>query len=70
MHSMAVMVGEDLDLDVPRALEIALQIQFTVPECALGFRLSSGIGARQVFGAANYAQAPPTTAGRGLELSG
>ena len=42
VNRVAVRVGQDLDLDVPRAGQIALQDQSIVAECRSGLAPSSG----------------------------
>ena len=49
MHDIAVGVGQDLHFDMPRAAQIAFQVDLIVTEGGTGFRSRQPIGGRQFF---------------------
>ena len=68
---MAVLVGEDLDLDVAGALDQLLQIDFAGAEGALGLAARAVAKAEgRVVGSENGAHTFASTAGGGLEHDG
>src|SRR5205823_13240873 len=70
MADVAVMVGDDLDLDVPRAVDVALQIDSGVAEggLSLGAGLLQSLLEGQIV--AGDAHAFAAAAGRGLDEDG
>ncbi len=67
VHDVAVMIGDELDLDVPRALDVALEIDAGVAEGGLSLRgrLLQGAFERKIVGGDAHAAAP--AAGRRLD---
>src|SRR5687767_12724128 len=63
----AVRVAEDLNLDVPRALEVLLEIHRRVAERALRFAARGLVLVLQLAGIPADAHAPSATARRSLE---
>src|SRR5687768_10846749 len=63
----AVRVTEDLDLDVPRALEVLLEIDRRVAERTLRFAAGGLVLVLQLAGVPADAHAATAAAGRGLE---
>ncbi len=66
MHG-ALVVGEELDLDVAGALDILLEIDTGVPECLAGLRRSRLQRPRQVLRTPDHPHALATPAGGGLD---
>src|ERR1044071_7108702 len=66
MHDVAVMVADDLELDVARVLEVLLDVDIAVAERSFGFALRRAPQFRQVGRRADDAHA--TTAATGDRL--
>ena len=67
---VAVLVGENLELDVARVLDELLHVELAVAECVGGFGVSGVEEVGQLFGRADDAHAAATAAGLGLEDDG
>ena len=66
-HDVAVAVGDDLDLDVARLLEVALHVDRVVAEGGLGLGLGGRDGLDQVVRGLGDLHAAPAAAGGGLD---
>ena len=67
MHDMAMGVGQDLDFDMARALEVFLHIDGVVAEGGLGFGAGLGEGKGQFAGILGDLHAASAAARRGLD---
>src|SRR5262245_40114795 len=67
MHHMAVMIGEDLELDVTGRFDQPLDVERAVSECGLCFTSGLRNGARELRGIANFLHADATAALRRLD---
>ncbi len=65
-HDIAVLVGQNLKLDVPRILDVLLHVEVAIAERSRRFRLRRLEQSRQFFFVADDAHAAPAAAGRGL----
>ena len=63
----AVLVGDDLDLDVARPLDVALDVHVAVSEGGQRLRRSGAVHLRQLLPLADDLHPPPAPAGGGLE---
>ncbi len=64
---LAVVIGDDLDLDVPGGSDVALDEHGAVAERGLGLALCALHGGEQLVGGVDDAHAAPAAAGRGLD---
>ena len=64
---VAVLVGQYLEFDVARVLDILLQVKIAIAECGRSLRLRLPIKRGQLIFIAHNAHAPPAAAGRRLE---
>ena len=69
-NGVAVRVGENLDLDVARVVEVALDVEGAVLEGGLGLAAGALEGGLDLVGASHDAQAAPAAAANGLERHG
>ena len=67
VHDVAVMIADDLELDVPRALQVFLEIDIAVAERSFGLALSGAQRVRQFAGGADNPHAAASAAGHGLD---
>src|SRR5262245_19339117 len=67
MHEVAVMVADDLELDVARRLEILLDVDVAQTECGFGFALRRLECVRKIRRALDDAHAAATAAGGGFD---
>jgi hypothetical protein len=67
MHQMAVLVAEDLHLDMARAIEVALQDEPAVAEGRFGLAPGALQGCRELRGFRDHPHAAPAAARRGLD---
>ena len=67
MDAPALAVGEDLDLDVPRPRDVALDEHMVVAETGLRFALARSQGGSEVGGCVDTAHALATAPGAGLD---
>ena len=67
MDHRAVLVGEDLHLDVARILEVALDVDRVVGEIRLAFAACGLVGALDLLGRGDDLEAFPAASGRGLD---
>ncbi len=70
VHDAPMVVGEHLELDVARGLEILLEVDVTHAEGRLGLALRRSERRRQIARAADDAHAAPAAAGRRLDDDG
>ncbi len=70
MHGVAVPVGEDLDLDVAGARDVAFHQHAGIAERGGTFLLGGGQRAGEVVDVLNHAHAAPTASGDGLDDDG
>ena len=64
VHHVAVRVGQDLDLDVPRSAEVSLQVDPIVTECGLGCCPGGPEAGQQPGPVGHHRHAQPASAGR------
>ena len=67
VHDGAVMIAEDLELDVARRLEVALDVDVAVAEGRLGLALGGAQRVRELAGRLDDAHAAAAAAGDGLD---
>jgi len=67
VHDLSSAVPEDLDLDVPRALETALDVELSGAERRLGAASRRGERAREIRGLVDARHPDAATTGRCLE---
>ena len=70
MQAMALLVGEYLDFDMPRALKIFLDQHLVVAEAGNGLALARGQRRGEFFRMRNHAHAFAATTGTGLQQHG
>ena len=65
VHDVPMLIGQHLHFDVPRAIDVALQIDFAAAEGYVGFSGGGLQGGREILGVAYDPHAPATaTEGR------
>src|SRR5262245_51716404 len=67
MDDVTVMVSDDLELDVPRALEVVLDVHIAVAEGGFCFSLRGPQGMSQLASVADNAHAATSPTGDGLD---
>src|SRR5262245_36810955 len=66
MDDIAVMIPDDLELDVAGTFQILLDVHVTVAESRLGLALRGPQGVRQLAGGADNPHTAPSPSGHGL----
>ena len=69
-HYLAVLVGENLKLDVARSLDKFFHVQIAITESCRSLRMRRLIKLRQLFCSADHTHAAPTAPSRGLQDHG
>src|SRR5689334_3546750 len=67
VDDVTMAIAHDLELDVPRAREILLDVDIAVAECGQGFRASELEGAREILGISRDAHSLSAAAGGRLD---
>ena len=70
MHSTALAITKDLNLDMARFLQVFFDIDFIIAKGCFGFRPCGAKGNFQLFRVARHFHTTPTAAGGGLDNHG
>src|SRR4029434_107754 len=70
VHHVTVMIADDLELDVSRALQVFLDVNVAISECRFGLPLGRPQGVRKLACRADDAHAAPSAASHGFDDDG